>query len=795
VVPTVVSHYKILEKLGEGGMGVVYKAEDTRLDRLVALKFLPHHLKASEQDKARFMQEAKAAAALNHPNVCSVIDIEEHDGQIFIVMEYIDGETLREHRAVSLHQSLDIGIQIADGLAAAHDKGIVHRDIKPDNVMVRKDGIVQIMDFGVAKLQGVSRLTHDGSTIGTAGYMSPEQVQGLDADHRSDIFSLGVVLFELFTGQLPFRGAHETAMAYEIVNVDAPPMSAVKPGIDPELDRIVAQCLVKDPNERMQSAKQVSVDLKRCKRDSGKHSPGGRTAETAIREINAPGASVAATGKRSAGKGRAYTIGLGSVALVLGLAAVWIYLSRHTGQISSMVVLPFENVGANPDLEYLSDGVTEGIINKLSKSSRIRVIPRSASFRLKGSAKDPGSIGKDLGVDAVLSGRVVQRGDKLDLSLELVDVRTFSQIWGEQYKRTMDDLVTVQDEIVGEVKKAIEPGASASPAGPERALTVNPAAYRLYLQGRYYWNKRSAPDLERALNFFHQAIALDRNFALAHLGIAETYALQVQYADKGSENMLKLATGEATRSLELDNSLGEAHAVLGLIREYSWDWENADREFTLAIEQAPQYATGYHWYFIYLSEQGKDEQAFTVMKKGAELDPYSPIILTNLAEAYMNRGDYSAANDVVQKILDIDPQFFFGKTLRCEILSVQGKTKEALEILDGMPLAGFSSNNLGFIAHRYAVLGEKSKARMILQGLLTGSGNVRPEPVAIAMIYAGLGEADSTIAWIRRAREQKSALLPNSWTWREFRIVRHDPRYLEVMRSIGLEYFGADKTK
>jgi serine/threonine-protein kinase len=795
MIGTMISHYRILEKLGEGGMGVVYKAEDTKLDRPVALKFLPPHLKASEQDKARFMQEAKAAAALNHPNVCSVIDIQDHDGQMFIVMEYVDGQTLREHRPVSLNQSLEIGIQIAGGLAAAHDKGIVHRDIKPENIMVRRDGIVQIMDFGLAKLQGVSRLTHDGSTIGTAGYMSPEQVQGIDADHRSDIFSLGVVLYELFTGKLPFHGAHETAMAYEIVNVDALPMSAVKHGIDPELDRIVGQCLAKDPEERMQSAKQVSVDLKRCKRESGKHPSGRIIPATGIPEEGAIRPSALPAGKEGAGKSRALMIGLGSLALVLALAAAWMFLGRHAGPISSMVVLPFENVGANPDLEYLSDGVTEGIINKISKIPRLRVIPRSASFRFKGSTKDPGSIGKELGVDAVLSGRVVQRGNQLDLTLELVDVREFSQVWGENYRRTMDDLITVQDEIVGEVRKKIDPEAAASAAGPERVLTANPAAYRLYLQGKYYWNKRTAQDLERALSYFRQAIALDRDFALAHLGIAETYVLQAQYADKRSESVMKPATDEAMRSLELDNSLGQAHAVLGLIREYGWEWDDAEREFKLAIEKAPEYATGYHWYFIFLSEAGRKDEAFRIMKKGADLDPYSPIILTNLAEAYLDRNDYASADEVVRKIVDIDPQFFFGYVLRAEILNAQGKTKQGIEVLDGMRLAGLSSNNLGFVGYGYAAMGEKSRARMILQRLLGGNGSARPEPVAIAMVYAGLGDADSTMAWIRKAREQKSSLLPNSRAWREFRLVHDDPRYVEVLRSMGLGDSEKERTK
>ncbi|HMK38650.1 MAG TPA: protein kinase, partial [Bacteroidota bacterium] len=785
-IGTTVSHYRILEKLGEGGMGVVYKAEDTKLDRPVALKFLPQHLRASEGDKARFMQEAKAAAALNHPNVCSVIDIQEHDGQIFIVMEYVDGRTLREHRAVSLSQSLDIGIQIAEGLAAAHEKGIVHRDIKPDNIMVRKDGIVQIMDFGLAKLQGVSRLTQDGSTAGTAGYMSPEQVQGIDADHRSDIFSLGVVLYELFTGRLPFRGAHETAMAYEIVNVEAPPMSAVKPGIDPELDRIVGQCLVKNPDERMQSTKQVAVDLKRCKRESGKHPQGRKGAEAAIPGGAAGEVSAAPAGMRGVAKRRSLAIGLGALALVAGLAAVWMFLLRHPGPISSMVVLPFENVGANPDLEYLSDGVTEGIINRISKIPRLRVIPRSASFRFKGSTKDPGTIAKELGVDAVLSGRVVQRGNQLDLTLELVDVREFSQLWGEHYRRTMDDLITVQDEIVGEVRSKIDPGAAASASGTERVLTGNPAAYRLYLQGKYYWNKRTAADLERALEYFHQAIALDRNFALAHLGIAETYVLQGQYADKHYESILKLATDEAMRSLELDNTLGQAHAVLGLIAEYSWQWEDAERELKLAIEKAPAYATAYHWYFIFLGEMGKEDQGFEVIKKGAELDPYSPVILTNLSQAYLHKGDYGSASAAVQKALDIDPQFFFGNVFRASILKDQGKTREALEVLNRMTLAGLSSNMLGYVGNGYAALGDQPRARAILQGLLRGNGSAVPEPVSIAMVYAGLGDADSTIFWLRKARDQKSILLPNTRPWREFSLIHQDPRYLEILRSMGL---------
>jgi eukaryotic-like serine/threonine-protein kinase len=782
-----IAHYRIIEKLGEGGMGVVYKATDTRLDRLVALKFLPSHLSASEDDKARFIQEAKAASALNHPNVCTIHDIQDHDGQMFIVMEFVDGQTLRDEArspTISLKSAIDIGIQIADGLAAAHEKGIVHRDIKPENIMVRKDGIVQIMDFGLAKLQGISRLTKEGSTIGTAGYMSPEQVQGLEADHRSDIFSLGVLLYELFAGQLPFKGVHETAMAYEIVNVDAPPMSSVRPEIGQELDRIVLGCLEKDPDERMQSAKQVSVDLKRLKRDSGKQ----RSSQfTPVAATPGPGAiqepAVPVAKKR---QNKLLAISLGSMVLIISLAAVWYFLGRHSETIGSMLVLPFENVGADPDLEYLSDGVTEGIINKVSKIPDLRVIPRSASFRFKGSTKDPSTIGKELGVDAVLSGRVVQRGDRLDLTLELIDVREYSQVWGENYKRTMEDLITVQDEIIAEVRKQIRPGTAAPVAQAERVQTNDPAAYRLYLQGKYHWNKRTAPDLERALNYFNQAIALDRDFALAHLGIAETYILQGQYADMRSANTMTMATEEATRSLELDNSLGQAHAALGMIKEYGWNWADAEREFKLAIEKAPEYATSYHWYYIFLSVMDRQDEGFTIIKKGAELDPYSPIILANLAGAYIQREDYTSADGVVRRILDIDPQFFFGKVFRAEILKEQGKTKECLEVLSGIQLSGLSSNNLGFVANCYSSVGEKTRARMILHGLLTDNKSTKTDPVAIAMVYAGLGDTDSAIVWLQKGLEQRSQLLPNSRAWREFRLVHQDPRYLAILHRMGL---------
>jgi len=480
-------------------------------------------------------------------------------------------------------------------------------------------------------------------------------------------------------------------------------------------------------------------------------------------------------------------IGVGT--LVLAFIAGWYFFSSDQGgAIGSMVVLPFENVGADPDLEYLSDGVTEGIINKISKLPDFRVIPRSAAFRFKGSTKDPQSIGKELGVDAVLSGRVVQRGDKLDLTLELLDVGQYSQVWGETYKRTMDDLITVQDEIVREVSERLKPGNAESAVTAEEVQTDNPAAYRLYLQGKFHWNKRTAADLERALSYFNQAIQLDRNFARAHLGIAETRLLQGEYADNRSAETVTRAEAEAKTALELDGTLGEAHAALAMIRQREWDWSGAEREFRLSIEKSPGYATSYHWYSIHLLSVGRNDESFDIIRKGAELDPYSPIILVNLAEGYILKNDLRSADEVIGRALDLDQRFFWANIWRAKILGLQGKKKNALDIVDECFVSSLPSMHQGFVGHQYAVLGEGEKAISILNSLLNDRGKAFLDPVAVAMIYAGMGNADNTMAWLQTAfdQEQKSTSLPMTRGFTEFRLVHKDPRYLDLLKKMGL---------
>lgn len=617
--------------------------------------------------------------------------------------------------------------------------------------------------------------------------MSPEQIQGIDVDHRADIFSLGVLLYEMTTGTPPFRGEHDAAVMYEIVNVQPRDPAELKPGTNPELVRIISKCLAKDPEDRYHSAKDIAVDLRVLSRHSGSSPQQGTPQPGSKSRVSQTGRMAGPAAGAAGGMRKFLPIGAGT--LVLALIAGWYFFGRdQAGTIGSMVVLPFENVGADPDLEYLSDGVTEGIINKFSKLPDFRVIPRSAAFRYKGSPKDPQSIGKELGVDAVLSGRVVQRGDKLDLTLELLDVGQYSQVWGENYKRTMDDLITVQDEIVREVSERLKPGSTGSAVTAEQAQTENPAAYRLYLQGKFHWNKRTAADLDRALDYFNQAIQLDRNFARAHLGIAETCLLQGEYADDRSAETVVRAEAEAKRALELDPTLGEAHAALAGIHQREWDWSSTEREYRLAIEKSPGYATSYHWYSIHLLSVGRNDESFDIIRKGAELDPYSPIILVNLAEGYILKNDLLSADEVIGRALELDPGFFWANIWRAKILGLQGKKKNALDIVDGWSVSSLPSIHQGFVGHHYAVLGEEEKAISILNALLNDQGKAFLDPVAVAMIYAGLGNADNTMAWLQTAfdQEQKSTSLPMTRGWTEFRFVHNDPRYLELLRKMGL---------
>ena len=774
-----ICHYKILEKLGEGGMGVVYKAQDTKLDRFVALKFFPPHLHASEQDKARFVQEAKVAAALNHPNICSIIDIQDHDDQMFIVMEFVDGETLRDRKnSLSFKQTIDIGIQIAEGLAAAHGKGIVHRDIKPENIMMRKDGIAQIMDFGLAKLEGVASFTKAGSTIGTTSYMSPEQVQGVETDNRSDIFALGVVLYELFAGRLPFNGAHETAVMYEIVNVDPPKLSTQKPGIDQECERIVMKCLEKDRGERYQSAREVAVDLKRLRRDSeGKQVTRGSV-----------GGGIVTNSSKANSHWTKIAIALGLLALLVVGGKI---LIRNRGDgIESLAVLPFANASADSSMEYLSDGITESLINSLSQLPKLKVMSRNSVFRFKGNMGDLQSVAQKLGVRAVLVGRVLQHGENLNISTELIDASDNTHLWGEQYNRKYADILVIQGEITNEISQKLSLRlADQSDTHSTKLSTENTEAYQLYLKGRFHWNKRSPDGLRRAIEYFQQAVEKDPNYALAFSGMADAYAVLgwFEYGIVPPQDAYPKAQAAARKAIEIDPKLAEPYASLGLISTcYDYDWPAAEQNYKRALEINPSYPTAHQWYGEYLTSMGRLKEGVAEMKFALGLDPLSLIITRDVGWMLYYARRYDEANEYFRKALELDPNFSRAHLLLGESYIQQGLLDQAIaEFKTAARLSEGTVSSI-MIAYCHARAGRIREAKHILDGLLALSAKQYVPAGGIALVYMGLEDRDKAFAWLNKSLEERSGVFAFVKVDPLFDGVRDDPRFVALLKKRGL---------
>lgn len=799
-----ISQYRITEKLGEGGMGVVYKAEDTKLNRTVALKFLPHHLTANVTEQARFLQEAQSAATLNHPNVCTIYDIKDEAGQQFIVMEYVDGSTLRAVVPVqNSDEALSYAIQIGEALHEAHSKGIVHRDIKAENIMVNSKRQIKVMDFGLAKLKGSIKLTRTSSTVGTLAYMPPEQLQGGEVDARSDIFSFGVLLFEMFTGRLPFKGEHEAALMYSIVNEAPDSLLARRPDAPAELERIINRALEKDPEDRYQHVDDVVSELRKIKKQSARVSrpvisgatrieppaPAAYPIPAAERVSQTVQASAAAVSEPVRESRIPLIAGAAAGFLALCIAAYFLFFPP-TKSIDTLAVLPFVNAAGDPNTDYLSDGITESLINGLSQLSKLTVMSRSSVFRYKGKDVDPQKAGQELGVKAILTGRVTQRGENLLISAELVNVSNNSHIWGDQYNRKFTDIMAVQEDIAKEISRNLSVKLGGEEEKKlEKRYTENTEAYQSYLKGRYHWNKRRAEDLEHAMEYFRQAIEQDPGYALAYAGLASTYAIYAEYSGRPSSDYSPKAVEAAKKALEIDGTLAEPHTVLGLVkREEEFDWDGAESEFKKAIELNPNYPTAHHWYKISLEAQGRFQEAMAEINKALALDPLSLVINENVGDLYYNMRQYDKAIDQYKKTIDLDPNFP-GAHAGLSVTYVElEKYDDALaEAERTETLSGIRPQTESVIGMIYARSGKKKEALDALTRITESANRGYSVSIDAAAVHAALGNNDEAFRLLSKACDERNSRLGGLKVAPFWEPIRSDPRYHALLKRIGLE--------
>jgi serine/threonine protein kinase/TolB-like protein/Flp pilus assembly protein TadD len=839
-----ISHYRVISPLGSGGMGEVYLAEDTVLGRKIALKLLPPGFTRDPDRVRRFQQEARAASALNHPNIITIHEIGQVDQRHFIATEFIDGETLRQHirvqsnpvgddgksgTALSLREVLNIAIQAADALAVAHEASIVHRDIKPENIMVRRrDNYIKVLDFGLAKLtegvageidtEGPTRAqfqTSAGLVMGTVAYMSPEQTRGERLDARTDIWSLGVVLYEMVAGCVPFDRPTPSEVIALILERAPLPLTHHVREAPVELERIVSKALTKDKELRYQTAKDFLGDLQRLRRRLDFEAEIGRTAEpheqnneekavAAGREQKVVVTAEAATRERGAAavahssalvKGvREHRLGwLIALAALLGVTAVAAYFAysrfaarSRAGTVRFVAVMPLANTSSDLEMEYLSDGISQSLINNLSQLSGVKVIASSSSFKYKGKDADPQEVANALGVDAILTGAVTQRGDNLLISVDLMDVHDKTQVWGAQYNRKATDLLAIQSDISREIASALRLKlTNAERQELAKRETTNPQAYELLLKARFNSLGGGAVAQKKAIEYYLQAIAVDPTYALAYAELSMVYAGLASDSTLDPKEGLPKAEDAARKALELDESLAEAHLALATIKLNAWEWTTAEREFKRAIELNQNLSTAHHGYASYLTDRGRHEEAAAEMKRARELDPLSLVVNLGVGVRLYGARQYDQAIAAFKKTLELDKNYAPAHVFLGYTYAAKRMYPEAIAAYQQfIKLSGDDSSMQVFLGIAYAKSGQRAKALAILKRLQTKKEYVSPGE--LADLYVALGEQEQAFASLEKAYSAHDLQLQYLGVDQDLDPLRSDPRFADLMRRVGL---------
>ena len=778
------SHYHIVEQIGAGGMGEVYRARDEHLGRDVAIKVLPTGMLTDEAARKRFPKEARALSKLNHPNIQTVLDFDTQDGVDFLVTEYVPGVTLSDKLALRALPEKDVtqlGAQLAEGLAAAHEHGVVHRDLKPANLRVTPDGWLKILDFGLAKLVRPmgDMATIEGTTesvsetqagAGTLPYMAPEQLRGENVDARTDIYAAGAVLYEMATGQRPFPETQTTQLIDAVLH--RPPVAprALNPRVSLELEQIILKCLEKEPENRYQSAREVVVDLRRS------------------------GAPVStATGRRAAPRRTLWHIllpAVGIAAVVLLLALLGLDLERlrdrllggpASGPITSLAVLPLENLMGDPEQEYFVDGMTEALISELAQIGALKVISRTSVMRFKGTDKSLPEIARDLGVDGIIEGSVLRAGEQVRITAQLIEGATDRHLWASNYERDLSNILALQSEvaraIAREIKIKLTAREQARLASPR---PVNTEVYQLYLRGRYHWNQRTQEGFKKGLEFFEQALERDPTYPLAYAGLADTYSLLANYFLLPPQEAFPRAKAAATKALEIDDTLAEAHASLAFARHhYDWDWSGAEGEYKRALELNPGYATAHQWYAEYLTTVGRHEEAIAEIRRAQELDPLSLVIDSNVGRLLYYAHRYDQAIDELQNTLMLDPNFPWAHVFLGMAFEQKGMYAEAMAEAQKVVALGGGGPNV-VLARAYAASGRTDDARKMLKALQQRYGE-DVESYSMGGIHAALGEKDEAFAWLEKAYEENSFFLVFLRVDPWFDPLHTDPRFADLL--------------